>query len=140
MTGVSYRAGCWNTASPITSKLPDTESQATRLDPITNARTPYMASAKNMTPAYITATYRALREIDDSASIVSEATITRMSDATTIAGRIEGFSRTNARLPESTTCMTSSISPGTSVTPSRNVQRTASLPAMYSIRRIGFDR
>src|SRR5262249_46259329 len=50
IAGVSYRAACWKIASLTTSKLPITDTQATRLDPVMKARTPYIASAKNIRP------------------------------------------------------------------------------------------
>ena len=44
------------------------------------------------------------------------------------------------RLPANTACVSSSIIAGRNVTPTRKMNRMASLPAMYSALVIGFER
>src|SRR6185436_16874595 len=113
---------------------------ANLVEPVMPRRVLKSASVKKNRPAYITATKRLLFDIDDSASMVVDASKTSTAEYSVIAGIRYMLLRMKVRSPANTAWVTSSIIAGRKVTDTRNRTRIASLPAMYSALVIGLDK
>ena len=100
----------------------------------------YIAAVKKISPAYMIETKRRLFDSDDSASMVNAESSDCSMANSVIAGSRNRLSRRKVRLPVNRICISSSITAGASVTPSRNTSMATSLPVMYSTRVSGFDR